>query len=160
MESLEPSPRRSLAKGKLIQTHIIYPLTQPCNSMKVVIGDVNLEGAQEAAHEFDKQGKSAWAVQVDVADWESQKQAFEVAAAKLSRVDYVFPIAGITERPWNAKQPSGSGFVKPNLSVLDVNATGVLYTCSLAIQQFRSQQPDKHGFRGKSESFVTYEEPK
>ncbi|PCD28660.1 hypothetical protein AU210_011218 [Fusarium oxysporum f. sp. radicis-cucumerinum] len=117
--------------------------------MKVVIADRNLEGAEEACQEFNKGAQVAWAVQADVGDWESQKQAFEVAVEKLGRVDYVFPIAGITERPWNAKQPSGSGFVKPNLFVLDVNATGALYTCSLAIQQFRTQEPGKYGFRGK-----------
>ncbi|SCO89068.1 uncharacterized protein FRV6_13196 [Fusarium oxysporum] len=114
-----------------------------------LVTDRNLEGAEEACEEFNKGALVAWAVQADVGDWESQKQAFEVAVEKLGRVDYVFPIAGITERPWNAKQPSGSGFVKPNLSVLDVNATGALYTCSLAIQQFRTQEPGKYGFRGK-----------
>ncbi|KAF5266768.1 hypothetical protein FOXYS1_2380 [Fusarium oxysporum] len=101
--------------------------------MKVVIADRNLEGAEEACEEFNKGAQVAWAVQADVGDWESQKQAFEVAVEKLGRVDYVFPIAGITERPWNAKQPSGSGFVKPNLFVLD----------------FRTQEPGKYGFRGK-----------
>ncbi|KAF5599670.1 15-hydroxyprostaglandin dehydrogenase [Fusarium pseudoanthophilum] len=117
--------------------------------MKVVVADRNLQGAEEACKEFNTKGQAAWAVQADVGDWESQREAFEIAVERLGRVDYVFPIAGITERPWNAKQPSVSGFVKPNLAVLDVNATGALYTCSLAIQQFRNQEPGKYGFRGK-----------
>ncbi|KAF5017646.1 hypothetical protein F66182_10396 [Fusarium sp. NRRL 66182] len=117
--------------------------------MKVVIADCNLEGADKVVEEFNTNGKVAWAVQVDVGDWDSQKKGFEKAVKELGRVDYVFPIAGITERPWNAKQPNGSGFVKPNMAVFDVNATGALYTCSLAIQQFRTQEPSKYGFRGK-----------
>ncbi|KAF5651458.1 15-hydroxyprostaglandin dehydrogenase [Fusarium sp. NRRL 25303] len=101
--------------------------------MKVVIADRNLKGAEEACQEFNTKGQVAWAVEADVGDWESQKQAFEIAVERLGRVDYVFPIAGITEKPWNPKQPNGSGFVKPNLAVLN----------------FRTQESGKYGFRGK-----------
>lgn len=123
--------------------------------MKVVIADRNLKGAEEACQEFNTKGRVAWAVEADVGDWESQKQAFEIAVERLGRVDYVFPIAGITEKPWNPKQPNGSGFVKPNLAVLNVNASGALYTCSLAIQQFRTQESGKYGFRGKSKLYLS-----
>lgn len=122
--------------------------------MKVVIADRNLNGAEEAAQEFNKNGKQmAWAIQVDVADWESQKAAFEYAIKQLGRVDYVFPIAGVTERPWIPYQQSQStGFVKPDLTVLDVNGTGALYTCALAVQHFKNFNPNKYGFRGKGTS--------
>lgn len=42
-----------------------------------------------------------------------------------------------------------SGFVKPDLTVLDADLTGVLYTVALALQQFRRQEPAENGFRGK-----------
>jgi NAD(P)-dependent dehydrogenase (short-subunit alcohol dehydrogenase family) len=52
---------------------------------------------------------------------------------------------------------AGDGeFAKPDLSVLDVDLTGVLYTIALAIQQFRRQDPlpwsssaSKKQYRGK-----------
>jgi NAD(P)-dependent dehydrogenase (short-subunit alcohol dehydrogenase family) len=60
----------------------------------------------------------------------------------------VAPIAGIGEKKWlptfeeMGKSGPGVDFVKPNLSVVDVDLTGVLYTIALAIQQFRRQDPE------------------
>ncbi|CAK7235185.1 hypothetical protein SBRCBS47491_009205 [Sporothrix bragantina] len=119
---------------------------------KIFIADRNFEGAENVAQELNASAgeEVAWPVQVDVADWESQRAGFEAAVAKLGHIDYVFPIAGISELPWLPKSdPTSTGFVKPNLAVLDVNGYGALYTSALAIQQFRRQEPNKHGFRGK-----------
>ncbi|CAH0047482.1 unnamed protein product [Clonostachys solani] len=113
--------------------------------MKVVVSDRNFKGAEEVAQHLNKNGQVAWAAQVDVADWDSQKQAFETAVEKLSRIHYVFPVAGITERLWIPNEPSDDGFVKPDLSVFDINGTGALYTSALATQHFRAQQPNKTG---------------
>lgn len=53
------------------------------------------------------------------------------------------------ERVWTPNQPAmTSGFEKPDLTVIDLDLTGVMYTVSLAVQQFRRQEP-KNGFRGK-----------
>ncbi|KAM5373448.1 hypothetical protein ACJZ2D_006942 [Fusarium nematophilum] len=123
--------------------------TLVAKGMKVFIADRNLEGAEEVARELNKSHQAVWPVQVDVADWESQRKGFEAAVKGFSRIDYVFAVAGITEIPWLRNRPNATEFEKPNLSVLDVNATGVLYTSSLAIQQFRRQEPNKYGYRGK-----------
>lgn len=120
--------------------------------MKVVLADRNFQGAEETAKEFNASGQVAVAVQIDVVDWESQKKGFETGIEAFGRIDYVFPVAGITERPWIPFEPSPEGFVKPNLDVIDVNATGALYTCALAVQHFQRQKPNKYGFRGKGES--------
>lgn len=37
----------------------------------------------------------------------------------------------------------------PDLKIMDVNSTGVLYTTYLAIAYFRKQDKDKDGWRGK-----------
>lgn len=37
----------------------------------------------------------------------------------------------------------------PDLSVIDVNVKGVLYTVYLALAYFRRQESDKDGWRGK-----------
>jgi NAD(P)-dependent dehydrogenase (short-subunit alcohol dehydrogenase family) len=118
--------------------------------MRVFVADRNIEGAKEVAKELNKTGQCAWAVQVDVSDWESQRKGFEAAVKELGRIDYVFPVAGIPELSWLPNRPDATGFEKPNLSVFDVNGTGVLYTSALAIQHFRRQEPNKFGFRGKS----------
>lgn len=95
----------------------------------------------------------------DTASWESQLSAFQQALKALSgRIDCVFPIAGINEKKWlpfpsETNAMKAEEFAKPDLSVIDVDLTGVLYTLALAIQQFRRQEPvvwtAKHRFRGK-----------
>ncbi|KAJ6445155.1 glucose 1-dehydrogenase [Purpureocillium lavendulum] len=89
---------------------------------------------------------------MDVTSWESQVTAFQQAIDCYGRIDYVFPFAGIGENKWVASKEDdscGSVFLKPNLSVLDINLTGALYTMSLAVQHFRRQKLDLYGFRGK-----------
>lgn len=124
--------------------------------MKIFIADRNIEAAEQVAKELNSAAGSqvVWPVQVDVADWESQRRGFEAAVAELNHIDYVFPIAGISEVPWLSKEAGkgSSEFEKPNLVVFEVNAYGPLYTAALAIQQFRRQKLNKYGFRGKSKS--------
>ncbi|KAK5172149.1 uncharacterized protein LTR77_003787 [Saxophila tyrrhenica] len=114
--------------------------------IKVCVGDMNLEGAQKTASQL---GNGAMAVQVNAADWDSQLAAFEKAVDAFGRLDYVFPIAGIGERAAIKNDPKATRFQKPDLAVVDVDLTGVLYTSFLAVQQMRRQEKDKDGFRGK-----------
>ncbi len=120
--------------------------------MRLFIADRNLEGAEATAKDLNSglHGQCAWAVHVDVVDWESQARGFEAAVKKFGRIDYVFPVAGIPESSWLPNRPNATSYEKPNLSVFDVNANGVLLTSAVAIQQFRRQEPNKYGFRGKS----------
>lgn len=121
------------------------------NSIKVFIADRDIEGAQKLADELNKDSSMARCAHVDAASWNSQAKAFSQAVSDFGRIDYVYPIAGISERPWIPNDPVASGFEVPDLTVLDVDLTGVLYTIALAVQQFRKQEPGRHGFRGKSE---------
>lgn len=146
-----------LVKNKYVPRHA-PPLMMPLDlthqsSIKVFIADRDSEGAQKLADELNKGHNSpvAKSAHVDVANWNSQAKAFSQAVADFGRIDYVYPIAGVGERPWLVNDPSQTGFAMPDLSVLDIDLTGVLYTVSLAVQQFRKQEPGKHGFRGKSE---------
>ena len=95
--------------------------------------------------------------EVDVTSWDSQLVCFEKALAESGgRIDYVYAIAGIGERVWVPNDPSRkSGFVKPDLAVLDADLTGVLFTVALALQQFRRQEPAENGFRGKMASVAS-----
>lgn len=125
--------------------------------IKVCIADRDLAGAQAVADEINKSGKKAIAVQCDVANWDSQVAAIDKAVTELGRLDYVLPIAGIGERRW-MKQGQTEKWQKPDLTVIDVVFLGLVWTVSLAVQQFRRQEKDQFGFRGKSKSTKVIEE--
>lgn len=126
-------------------------------SIKVFVADRDLEGAQKLVDELNKESQVASCAHVDTANWNSQAKAFSQAVAEFGRIDYVYPIAGIGERKWIPNDSSASGYEMPDLSVLDIDLTGVLYTIGLAVQQFRRQEPGTNGFRGKSEWSMTCE---
>lgn len=113
---------------------------------------MNLDGAEAVVKKLKDGGKEAIAVQVNVADWDSQVAAFEKAVKEFGRIDYVFPIAGIGERKVIKNDPTATEFEKPDLACIDVDLTGLLYTAYIAIQQFRRQDKGADGYRGKSES--------
>lgn len=114
--------------------------------MRVAIADVNLQGAQSLASTL----QSALAVELNAADWDSQLSAFKQVLQQFGRIDYVYAIAGIGERKWIPNDPNSVDFAKPDLTTLDVDLNGLLYTSALAIQQMRRQDPDERGLRGKS----------
>ena len=123
-------------------------VAEPTFRVKVCIADKNLDGAKSVA---SKVGKGAIAVEVDAGDWDSQLAAFEKAIKEFGRLDYVFAIAGIGERKAIKNDPKATGFQKPDLTVIDIDLYGVLYTAFLAVQQMRRQEKDSSGYRGKSE---------
>ena len=125
------------------------------HSCKVYIADRDAKGAAAVVDSLNKGEHLAWHTTVDAADWNSQAEAFGKAVGQFGRIDYVYPIAGVGERVWTPNDPTAtSGFVRPDLTVIDIDLYGVLYTVSLALQQFRRQEVGKNGTRGKSESTV------
>jgi NAD(P)-dependent dehydrogenase (short-subunit alcohol dehydrogenase family) len=117
------------------------------------VADVNRKGAEALANELNATAQMVWTVEADVASWDSQRAAWETAEAEFKRIDYVFPIAGIGERRTFPNRPDSAGYEKPDLTVLDVDCVGAIYTISLAVQHFRRQPPNRYGFRGKSKHF-------
>ncbi|EME79527.1 uncharacterized protein MYCFIDRAFT_87321 [Pseudocercospora fijiensis CIRAD86] len=113
--------------------------------VRVAVADVNLPGAQQVVSSL----KDGLAVELDAASWESQLAAFQKTLEEFGRIDYVFAIAGIGEKRWLANDPNSTDFVKPDLTTLDIDLNGVLYTAALAIQQMRRQEPDEREIRGK-----------
>lgn len=123
--------------------------------IKVALADLDLDRAKAVAVALNAQKNTelVFAYQVNVSSWESQCQTFSKAVADLGRIDLVLPIAGIGEdRSWMPNDINSTEFTKPDLTVIDVNLTGLLYTSSLAIQQMRKQDRDDNGLRGKSAS--------
>ncbi|KAI7483798.1 hypothetical protein KC351_g4912 [Hortaea werneckii] len=114
---------------------------------KVAVADLNYAHAKDVATAL---GPQVNAYEVDAASWDSQMKAFQQALEDLGgRIDFVCPIAGIGERRSIPNDPTSTGFVKPDLTCLDVDLYGVTYTVSLAVQQMRRQERDEEGVRGK-----------
>lgn len=97
-------------------------------------------------------------VHCDASSWDSQVAAFRRAVYWRSsgggRIDFVAPIAGIGERQWlpfpeDSAAAKAQDFTKPDLTILDVDLTGVLYTVALAVQHFRRQTHAEGGLLGR-----------
>jgi NAD(P)-dependent dehydrogenase (short-subunit alcohol dehydrogenase family) len=97
-------------------------------------------------------------VQCDTSSWDSQVAAFRTAidwrSSESGRIDFVAPIAGIGERQWLpfpevSSREDPQTFTKPDISVIDVDLTGVLYTVALAVQHFRRQTSIESGLLGR-----------
>jgi len=116
----------------------------------LVLADINEATGVETADEFNKlRTGSAFFYKTDVTKWDEQVHLFKTALEQVKRIDYVFANAGILEStylPYTSYEKIE--WTQPNLSTLDVNITGVLYTSHLAAQVFRTQ-PIVEGFRGK-----------
>lgn len=65
----------------------------------------------------------------------------------------VFANAGIVERPWlpnfDPATAADRPIIKPDLTTLNIDLIGQLYTAALALQALERQSTNKHGFKGK-----------
>ncbi|KAJ5166260.1 short chain dehydrogenase/reductase [Penicillium canariense] len=68
----------------------------------------------------------------DVSSWESQAAAFERIYAQQGQVDIVFANAGISKEGNLLPAKSDTGPSRPNLTTMNVNLVGVIYTVHLA----------------------------
>ncbi len=106
----------------------------------VVIGDINIQRGDQLVREVRKQtaNPNLHFFHCDVTDWQSQVQFFKDATnvSPHGGIDTVIANAGIVDSAPNIETPRGLDAPNPpppNLSVLDVNLKGVLYTSHLAL---------------------------
>ncbi|KAK3719080.1 hypothetical protein LTR37_004644 [Vermiconidia calcicola] len=125
---------------------------------RVFIADINIEDAETFVKELnDSKSDSAFCAKCDVNSWDDLTSVFTKALTAFDgRVDYVFPVAGVTERqviprPSEQKDVRKEGFVKPDLRTYDTNGTGMINLVMIAVQAFRGQEPKPElgGMRGK-----------
>lgn len=100
-------------------------------------------------------------VQCDVASWVDQVNLFQKATERFGkRIDYVFGNAGIAEG--TGKSDSSAQLFHnssplldtlsqnpPDLHIMEINLTGILYTTYLALAYFRQQDKNADGCRGR-----------
>ena len=129
-----------------------YNASDFSHSIKVFVADRDSKGLEDLSKSFNKNNNQCiWTSVVNVADWDSQRTAFEKALEAFDgRLDYVFPIAGIGERRSFPNRPNSTGFEKPDLSVIEIDEIGVIYTAWLGVQHLRRQKKNQYGWKGKS----------
>ena len=106
----------------------------------VVIGDINVKRGDQLVRDVKREtgNENLHFFHCDVTDWSSQVQLFK-EAVKVSLhggIDTVVANAGITDPNPKIETPvglDGPNPPPPNLAVIDVNLTGVLYTAHLAL---------------------------
>ena len=110
----------------------------------VVIGDVNVEKGDQLVRELRKETGNAHLhfVHCDVTDWHSQVHLFRegLRLSPHGGIDTVVANAGIAPKSDIFNEPGGLEIANPpppNLAVLDVNLTGVVYTSYLALYHLK-----------------------
>ena len=106
----------------------------------VVIGDINIRRGDQLVREVRKGtgNPNLHFFHCDVTDWQSQVQFFKdaIRVSPHGGIDTVVANAGIVDLAPTIETPRGLDTPNPsppNLSVLDVNLKGVLYTSHLAL---------------------------
>lgn len=108
------------------------------NGADIVISDINLEKAEEAANEIKSIGRKALAVKGDVANWNDVERMVEVILEKFAKIDILVNNAGITrdklilrmtEEDWDA--------------VLDVNLKGTFHCTKAVVRHMAKQRSGK-----------------
>ncbi|KAF8825377.1 hypothetical protein HHX47_DHR7000220 [Lentinula edodes] len=101
---------------------------------KIVIGDLDVVGAEQTVSDIVASGGQATARKCNVTMWDDQVELFELAIQKYGSVDVVIPNAGIGEPEsfLEVKLDKTGRPQKINLPTVHVNLTGVLYSVHLA----------------------------
>ena len=97
---------------------------------KVVVGDMNLEGAQKIADQLTE----GFAQKLNVCDYDSCVALMDAAVAKYGRVDKVVANAGVVR-----SDAIEDMTYKEFSFVVDVNLNGYFNTAKAAVAQFRKQ---------------------
>ena len=90
---------------------------------KVVVSDINLEGAERVVQEIRREGGTASAVQHDTAKAEDNERVVAHAASTYGALHYAVNNAGIG----GAQAPAGETDLADWNRVIDINLNGVLY---------------------------------
>ncbi len=101
---------------------------------KVVVADIDFEGAQKTVEELKKMGGEAIAVKVNVADPDDVKNMVEKTVEKFGKIDILINNAGIA-----IQKPALDMTLEEWRRIIDVNLTGV-FLCSQAAARVMVKQ--------------------
>ncbi|TDL26316.1 NAD-binding protein [Rickenella mellea] len=109
---------------------------------KVVIGDIDLDGAEDLVAEIKKAGGEAVCQTCNVLEWDELVSLFQLAESKFGAVDVVVANAGVTEAGHftTIKLDEKGVPTKPNLKTLQINLISVVQTTRLALHYLRQNK--------------------
>jgi NAD(P)-dependent dehydrogenase (short-subunit alcohol dehydrogenase family) len=112
----------------------------------ITILDVNITSGAQVLQQLQTEFPSASVSfeQCDVSSWESQAAAFEKIYAQQGRVDIVFANAGISKEGNLLPAKGDAAPVKPNLTTMNVNLVGVIYSKRDFEQRFTLSCSKRH----------------
>ncbi|KAJ0124369.1 short chain dehydrogenase [Diaporthe amygdali] len=105
----------------------------------VAIFDVNLEVGKQVVSNISDENPEAKVLfkKCDVSSWKSQTEAFKDVFNEFGRIDIVMANAGISEQGASAMAGIEEDEPKePNLKIMDVNLSGVIYTSNAGFYPF------------------------
>lgn len=106
---------------------------------KLVVGDINVEGAKKVVEGFD----NTIVVKCDVANYEDNLNMMQTAVDNFGRIDSVVCSAAISTSGAIDEIP-----IETWKKIIDINLIGFFYTCRAAVMQMKKQEPNEYGERG------------
>lgn len=137
-EGLKLAGRVALVTGAAQGIGKAVALLLARNGADIVVSDINLVKAEEAANEIKSIGRKALAVKGDVANWNDVERMVEIILEKFAKIDILVNNAGITrdklilrmtEEDWDA--------------VLDVNLKGTFHCTKAVVRHMAKQRSGK-----------------
>lgn len=102
---------------------------------KVVVTDINLEGAEATAQEIASAGGEAVAIKTDVSKVADTDAMIDLAVEKYGKLDILVNNAGIMDN----MQPVEEADEETWQRIMNVNVSGVLFACKKAVEVFKKQ---------------------
>ena len=104
------------------------------NQWKVLISDVDMEGAKESVKLVNEAGGNGFAVQCDVTQWEQVKNLADAAVSKWGGADIIVNNAGVLNVGTMEKIS-----LEDWRWIIDINLIGVIHGCKAFIPMFKQQ---------------------
>jgi len=133
------------AAGIGLQTALLLHDVSPKN--EIILLDRQKPNAQQAPEAFVNSSR-VLALQCDLTDWSSQREAFEAGVQRFGRIDNVFVNAGIAEykdQLFKDELDEQGKLKEPDRRVYDVDLAAANDTVKLAIYHMRRNKDGKTG---------------
>lgn len=133
------------ASGIGLQTAILLHSISPDN--RVILLDRQKSNAQQASKDL-LASKRILALQCDITNWRSQREAFETGSKHFGPIDNVFVNAGIAEYKdqfFNDDLDADGNLQEPDRRVYDVDLNAANDTLKLAIYHMRHRKDGRKG---------------
>ena len=133
------------AAGIGLQTALLLHDVSPTN--EIILLDRQKPNAQQAPEAFVNSSR-VLALQCDLTDWSSQREAFEAGVQRFGRIDNVFVNAGIAEykdQLFKDELDEQGKLKEPDRRVYDVDLAAANDTVKLAIYHMRRNKDGKTG---------------